>query len=111
MGTLDLLFNNAGICLHKEALYCTPDDWLKVVNVNLNGIFFMAQAFGKYLVSHHKTGNIVNTASMSGTIVNLSLIHICWKKLRLLNFVESATTIKCLVDSRTAENVPASIIL
>ena len=51
--------------------YCTPDDWLKVVNVNLNGIFFMAQAFGKYLVSHHKTGNIVNTASMSGTIVNI----------------------------------------
>ena len=71
MGTLDLLFNNAGICLHKDALDCTPDDWLKVVNVNLNGIFFVAQAFGRYLVAHNKTGNIVNTASMSGTIVNI----------------------------------------
>ena len=71
MGTLDLLFNNAGICLHKDALDCTPDDWLKVVNVNLNGIFFVAQAFGKYLVAHNKKGNIVNTASMSGTIVNI----------------------------------------
>lgn len=71
MGTLDLLFNNAGICLHKDALDCTPDDWLKVINVNLNGIFFVAQAFGKFLVEHNKKGNIVNTASMSGTIVNI----------------------------------------
>lgn len=71
MGALDFLFNNAGICLHKDALDCTPNDWLKVVNVNLNGIYFMAQAFGRYLVSHEKTGNIVNTASMSGTIVNI----------------------------------------
>ena len=71
MGTLDLLFNNAGICLHKDALDCTPDDWLKVVNVNLNGIFFVATAFGRYLVAHNKKGNIVNTASMSGTIINI----------------------------------------
>lgn len=71
MGTLDLLFNNAGICLHKDALDCTPQDWLNVVNVNLNGIFFMAQAFGKYLVRNGKKGNIVNTASMSATIVNI----------------------------------------
>lgn len=71
MGTLDLLFNNAGICLHKDALDCTPEDWLKVINVNLNGIFFVAQTFGKYLVAHNKKGNIVNTASMSATIVNI----------------------------------------
>lgn len=71
MGTLDLLFNNAGICIHKDAVDCEPEDWLKVINVNLNGIFFMAQAFGKYLMANNKTGNIVNTASMSGTIVNI----------------------------------------
>ena len=71
MGTLDLLFNNAGICLHKDALDCEPNDWLKVVDVNLNGIFFMAQAFGRFLVNNNKTGNIVNTASMSATIVNI----------------------------------------
>lgn len=71
MGTLDCLFNNAGICLHKAALDCEPQDWLKVVDVNLNGIFFMAQEFARYLVANSKTGNIVNTASMSGTIVNI----------------------------------------
>ncbi len=70
MGTLDLLFNNAGICLHKPALDCTPTDFTTVVNVNLNGIFFVAQAFARYLVAQGKPGNIVNTASMSATIVN-----------------------------------------
>ncbi|SJN41708.1 SDR family oxidoreductase [Mycetocola reblochoni] len=71
MGTLDLLFNNVGICLHKPALECTPEDFTTVVNVNLNGIFFVAQAFARYLVEQGKPGNIVNTASMSGTIVNI----------------------------------------
>lgn len=71
MGTLDLLFNNAGICLHKPALEVSPQEWLKVVDVNLNGIYYVATAFARYLVAHGKTGNVVNTASMSGTIVNI----------------------------------------
>lgn len=71
MGTLDLLFNNAGICLHKEALECTPSEWSKVIDVNLNGVFYVAQAFSRYLIANEKTGNIVNTASMSGSIVNI----------------------------------------
>ena len=71
MGTLDLLFNNAGICLHKPALECEPKDWLKVMDVNLNGAYYVAQTFGRYLVENNKKGNIVNTASMSATIVNI----------------------------------------
>ena len=71
IGTLDLLFNNAGICLHKPALDCEKNDWAKVIDVNLNGVFYVAQAFAQYLVANHKKGNIVNTASMSATIVNI----------------------------------------
>lgn len=70
-GTLDLLFNNAGICLHKSAVDCAPDEWRKIVDVNLNGVFFVAQAFARYLIKNNKPGSIVNTASMSGTIVNI----------------------------------------
>lgn len=71
MGTLDFLFNNAGICQHKAAIECTPQEWKKVVDVNLNGIYFMATEFVRYLIANNKKGNIVNTASMSGTIVNV----------------------------------------
>lgn len=70
MGSLDLLFNNAGICLHKPALECEPDDFTRVVNVNLNGVFFVAQKFAEYLAENDRPGSIVNTASMSATIVN-----------------------------------------
>ncbi len=70
-GGLDLLFNNAGICIHKDALDVSHEEWLKVVNVNLNGVFYVAREFACYLVANERTGNIVNTASMSGSIVNV----------------------------------------
>ncbi len=70
METLDLLFNNAGIAIHKPAHNVTPEEWLRVINVNLNGIYFVATEFARYLVKNHKKGAICNTASMSGHIVN-----------------------------------------
>lgn len=71
MGTLDCLFNNAGICIHKDAVDVSNEEWLKVIDCNLNGIFYVARSFAKWLINHDKKGNIVNTASMSGTIVNI----------------------------------------
>lgn len=70
MGDIELLFNNAGIVLHKSAYEVTPDEWLKVINVNLNGEYFMASEFARYRKKKEKKGAIVNTASMSGHIVN-----------------------------------------
>jgi len=70
MGTLDILFNNAGIVFHKAALDLTQGEWKGVLDVNLDGVFYVAQAFANYLVANKKGGSIINTASMSGTIVN-----------------------------------------
>ena len=70
MGTLDILFNNAGIVTHKAAIDLLPGEWEKIINVNLNGVFYVAHAFANYLAANGKGGSIVNTASMSGTIVN-----------------------------------------
>lgn len=71
MGTLDLLFNNAGIDREKDALDIPADEFALVVNVNLNGIFYVAAEFARYLVAQGKGGSIVNTSSMSGHIVNI----------------------------------------
>jgi NAD(P)-dependent dehydrogenase (short-subunit alcohol dehydrogenase family) len=71
MGALDLLFNNAGICLHRDALDLEPGDWEAVLNVNLNGVFYVALAFARYLVENGRGGSIVNMASMSAKVVNV----------------------------------------
>lgn len=69
-GGMDLLFNNAGIAVHKTAHEVTPEEWAKVINVNLNGEYYMASEFARYLKANGRKGSIVNTASMSGHIVN-----------------------------------------
>ena len=70
-GELDGVFNNAGICLHKSASEVTYEEWYNVINVNLNGIFIVARAAGNYFIENGRKGSIVNTASMSGHIVNI----------------------------------------
>lgn len=68
---IDGLFNNAGTCIHKEVEEVTPEEWLRVVNINYNGLFYVAQAVGKRFIASKTKGTIVNTGSMSGVIVNL----------------------------------------
>ncbi len=71
MGVPDILFNNAGITLHKPAISVPQEEWLRVIDVNLNGVFYVAQAFAQRLIAAEKAGSIINTASMSADIVNI----------------------------------------
>ena len=71
MGTLDILFNNAVIGMHKSCLEVSEQDWKKINDVNYNGVFYMATAFARFLISQNKGGSIINTASMSGVVVNV----------------------------------------
>jgi len=69
-GKIDILFNNAGIGGASSPLKDVSfEDWRKIMSVNLNGVFLVAQAVGKEMIKRKK-GRIVNTASMSGFIVN-----------------------------------------
>lgn len=68
-GTIDFLMNNAGITLWCPAEEISEKDWRQVLDVNLNGLFFCAQAVGKHMIER-QNGRIINIASMSGLIVN-----------------------------------------
>ena len=70
LGGLDFCHNNAGICINARAEEMTYEQWLKVININLNGIFLTDIAAGKYMIEHGG-GSIINTASMSAHIVNV----------------------------------------
>ncbi len=69
-GRLDIAFNNAGICIHSPAEGMSDADWLRTMDVNLNGVFYCARAAGRQMIRHGGGGSIINTASMSARIVN-----------------------------------------
>jgi len=69
--SLDIAFCNAGICINAEAKDMTYEQWSKVININLTGVFLTAQAAGKYMIKKGIKGSIINTASMSAHIVNV----------------------------------------
>jgi NAD(P)-dependent dehydrogenase (short-subunit alcohol dehydrogenase family) len=69
-GKVDVLVNNAGIAMSFKPAE-TMDDfaWIKVIDVNLNGVFWCCRAFGKHMLDNGG-GAIVNVGSMSAEIVN-----------------------------------------
>lgn len=69
-GTVDIAFNNAGICVNEKAEDMSYANWKRVIDVNLNGVFLTARAAGRVMIKNRK-GAIINTASMSGHIVNV----------------------------------------
>lgn len=70
-GSLDVVFNNAGICLHKSALDATVEEWRQIIDVNLTGEYIVARAAARHMIELKKHGSIINMASMSGSIVNV----------------------------------------
>ena len=68
--TVDIAFNNAGICVNEKAEEMSYENWKRVIDVNLNGVFLTARAAGRVMIKNRK-GCIINTASMSGHIVNV----------------------------------------
>lgn len=69
-GSIDILVNNAGIARSETPAEEVSDEhWLNVIDVNLNGTFWCARAFGRKMLASGG-GVIVNVGSMSGFIVN-----------------------------------------
>ncbi|HEX2926268.1 MAG TPA: SDR family oxidoreductase [Ruminiclostridium sp.] len=70
-GRLDIAFCKAGICMNIPAEDMTFEQWKKVIDINLSGVFLTAQAAGKQMIKQGGGGSIINTASMSAHIVNV----------------------------------------
>jgi NAD(P)-dependent dehydrogenase (short-subunit alcohol dehydrogenase family) len=66
MGSVDVVINNAGISIRHDFLDITPDEWERVLGVNLKGVFNVAQTAARHMVDKGG-GVILNTASTAGS--------------------------------------------
>ena len=70
-GEINFAVNNAGIFTGEGMLEITDKRFESVIDVNLNGVFYTAQAAARQMVKQGTGGSIISTASMSGHIVNV----------------------------------------
>lgn len=71
LGQVSLLVNAAGVADNVEAHEATPEQFRRVVDINLNGTYLVAREFARRLIAAGQPGALVNISSMSGLIVNV----------------------------------------
>jgi len=69
-GRLDILVNNAGITVDKTVRRMTPEDWDRVVQVNLSGAFYLTRAILQHMLDRG-SGRIINISSIIGESGNI----------------------------------------
>lgn len=98
---IDILVNNAGVNRRIKADKLTEDDWDFVINTNLKGVFLCAQAVGKEMIKQKK-GVIINTGSMSGSIINKDIYQVpyCVSKAGVINMSKALAVEWCEYNIR-----------
>lgn len=87
-GRIDILVNNAGITQDTLFIRMKEEDWLDVINVNLNGLFHMTQPVIKAM-SKQKSGCIINMSSVVGVHGNPAQVNYASTKAAMIGFTKS----------------------
>jgi len=86
---LDLLVNNAGITKDGFLVRMKPEDWHKVVRVNLDGTFYCLQEAARIMLKQ-RSGRIVNLSSLVGQAGNPGQANYCASKAGIIGLTKSA---------------------
>jgi NAD(P)-dependent dehydrogenase (short-subunit alcohol dehydrogenase family) len=78
-GRLDVLVNNAGTSVRLPALELVESEWDRILDTNVKGAFFCAQAAGRVMVQQ-RSGKIVNVASALAFVASPDLVPYCTSK-------------------------------
>ncbi|MGM0602790.1 MAG: 3-oxoacyl-[acyl-carrier-protein] reductase [Bacillota bacterium] len=88
MNSLDILVNNAGITSDKLLLRMKEEDWDKVININLKGVFNCTKHASRYLLKSD-SGRIINISSVVALMGNAGQANYCAAKAGILGFTRS----------------------
>ena len=87
-GKIDVLVNNAGITKDSLLLRMTPEDFEKVININLKGTFNVTKSIVPYMMKK-RTGKIVNISSVVGVSGNAGQCNYAASKAGIIGFTKS----------------------
>jgi 3-oxoacyl-[acyl-carrier protein] reductase len=87
-GRLDVLVNNAGITKDTLLLRMNDDDWSRVIDTNLTGVFYTTRAAAKYMMKQ-RSGNIVNISSVVGVHGNAGQANYAASKAGIIGLTKS----------------------
>lgn len=102
-GRLDVLVNNAGINRDRSIRKMTDDEWLEVIETNLNSMFYCTSAALPAMIEQ-KYGRIVNIASYSGQAGNFGQANYAASKGGIISFT------KVLALELAKYNITANVI-
>jgi 3-oxoacyl-[acyl-carrier protein] reductase len=118
-GKLDILVNNAGVTKDRTLAKMTQEEWQKVIDVNLTGVFNCAKA-ALPLISKSR-GKIINISSVVGQKGNFGQTNYAAAKAGIIGFTKSlakevgrfGVTVNAIapgfIESRLTENLPEEI--
>jgi acetoacetyl-CoA reductase len=115
-GRLDILVNNAGITVDKSVRKMTPQEWNHVIEVNLNGAFYMSRAALQHMIDRGY-GRIVNISSVIGETGNIGQANYAAAKAGLfgltmtmaLEGARSGITVNCVAPGFIATEMVAAV--
>jgi 3-oxoacyl-[acyl-carrier protein] reductase len=108
-GKIDILINNAGITGGNAKTWeINPDDWRKVMDININGPFYCCRAIVPHLLSNG-FGRIVNIASIAGKEGNPNAAHYSASKAAVIALTKSLG--KELATSNISVNAIAPAVI
>ena len=103
LGKIDILVNNAGINIDKMFVKMSPEDWSKVISVNLTGFFNTTHVFIDHILAS-KQGRIINITSIVGQMGNIGQVNYAASKSGIIGMT------KALAREMARKNVTVNAI-
>jgi 3-oxoacyl-[acyl-carrier protein] reductase len=89
-GRIDVLVNNAGITRDGLLVRMKDDDWDRVMDVNLRGVFLLTRAVTKAMVRQKSGGRVINISSTAGAMGNAGQANYSAAKAGLIGLTKAA---------------------